>query len=274
MLLENKVVLITGASRGIGRATAIEAARQGADVAINSFRDAEAAAEVVVEIERLGRRAIAVDGDVALPESEQLEEADRRRGVGFDQLMLLEGEAPANGDVAYRVFNADGGEVEHWDGFRESPIPSPMGFPLDPQSPHVRSAGLDSRIWEERASGVEADAPVGPARGREARELIVSETGGNLRTIRDVLDALERRAAEKGVKKGGEAPELEGRICLCNGLMAAIGLGQQRPDGYEEAPLLTLGASLGDIGAAIQRHAESHGYSIVREFCGHGIGRK
>src|SRR4051812_991304 len=34
------------------------------------------------------------------------------------------------------------------------------------------------------------------------------------------------------------------------------------------------GASLGDIGAVIQQHAESHGYSIVREFCGHGIGRR
>ena len=34
------------------------------------------------------------------------------------------------------------------------------------------------------------------------------------------------------------------------------------------------GAHLGDIGAAIQRHAEEHGYSVVREFCGHGIGRK
>ena len=34
------------------------------------------------------------------------------------------------------------------------------------------------------------------------------------------------------------------------------------------------GARLGDIGAAIQRHAEGHGYSVVREFCGHGIGRK
>jgi len=34
------------------------------------------------------------------------------------------------------------------------------------------------------------------------------------------------------------------------------------------------GASLGDIGAAIQAHAEGLGYSIVREFCGHGIGRK
>jgi methionyl aminopeptidase len=33
------------------------------------------------------------------------------------------------------------------------------------------------------------------------------------------------------------------------------------------------GAHLGDIGAAIQRFAEGHGFSVVREFCGHGIGR-
>lgn len=69
MLLENKVVLITGASRGIGRATAIEAARQGADVAINTFRDDAVAAEVVAEVEALGRKAVVFDADVALPES-------------------------------------------------------------------------------------------------------------------------------------------------------------------------------------------------------------
>ena len=34
------------------------------------------------------------------------------------------------------------------------------------------------------------------------------------------------------------------------------------------------GAYLGDIGEVIQTHAEEHGFSIVREFCGHGIGRK
>lgn len=33
------------------------------------------------------------------------------------------------------------------------------------------------------------------------------------------------------------------------------------------------GACLGDIGAAIQKHAEGSGYSVVREYCGHGIGR-
>ena len=34
------------------------------------------------------------------------------------------------------------------------------------------------------------------------------------------------------------------------------------------------GATLGDVGFAIQQHAESHGYSVVREYCGHGIGRE
>ena len=37
---------------------------------------------------------------------------------------------------------------------------------------------------------------------------------------------------------------------------------------------IRAGAHLGDIGHAVQRHAESRGFSIVREFCGHGIGRR
>ena len=69
MLLENKVVLITGASRGIGRATAIEAARQGANVALNTYKDEAVAAEVVAKIKALGRKAIVVDADVAQPDS-------------------------------------------------------------------------------------------------------------------------------------------------------------------------------------------------------------
>jgi diaminopimelate epimerase len=38
--------------------------------------------------------------------------ADRRRGVGFDQLLMIGAAAPAEGDASYRIFNADGGEVE------------------------------------------------------------------------------------------------------------------------------------------------------------------
>ncbi|KND62264.1 L-rhamnose-1-dehydrogenase [Candidatus Burkholderia verschuerenii] len=72
MLLENKVVVVTGGSRGIGRAIALASAREGADVAINywgdndkSYNKGSAVETIIKEIEKLGRRAIAVEGNVA-----------------------------------------------------------------------------------------------------------------------------------------------------------------------------------------------------------------
>jgi L-rhamnose 1-dehydrogenase len=70
MLLKDKVVLVTGASAGIGRAVAIEAARQGADVAINHFDPADDAAnDTLSAIRAAGRKGIAVKGDVARADS-------------------------------------------------------------------------------------------------------------------------------------------------------------------------------------------------------------
>jgi 3-oxoacyl-[acyl-carrier protein] reductase len=67
--LTGKSALVTGGSRGIGRAIALRLATQGADVAF-SYRGNEAAAkEVVAAIEGLGRRAVAVQADAADPES-------------------------------------------------------------------------------------------------------------------------------------------------------------------------------------------------------------
>ena len=59
------IVLVTGASRGIGAAIASLAARRGFDVAVNYVRDRAAAERVAAEVEKTGRRAIAVQADVA-----------------------------------------------------------------------------------------------------------------------------------------------------------------------------------------------------------------
>ena len=60
----------------------------------------------------------------------------------------------------------------------------------------------------------------------------------------------------KYLDKGGDAADLVDRICLCNGLMAAIGLGQERGDGYVEAPLLTLGSSGAGVSEMLERYPD------------------
>lgn len=65
MHLKDKVALVTGASRGIGRAVALQYAQLGADVVVNYSGSQAAAEEVVKEIEGLGRKAIAVKADVS-----------------------------------------------------------------------------------------------------------------------------------------------------------------------------------------------------------------
>lgn len=61
----------------------------------------------------------------------------------------------------------------------------------------------------------------------------------------------------------GDAPPAARRLVRVAREAMWKGIGQVRP-----------GATLGDIGFAIERHAKKHGYSVVREYCGHGIGRE
>src|SRR5258707_2463828 len=64
---ENKTALVTGASRGIGRAIALRLASEGANVVVNYNANLEAARSVAGEIEALGRQASVVQADVAKP---------------------------------------------------------------------------------------------------------------------------------------------------------------------------------------------------------------
>lgn len=63
--LQGKVALVTGASRGIGRATALALASEGAAIVVNYASSSSAAAEVVTQIEENGGRAIAFKANVA-----------------------------------------------------------------------------------------------------------------------------------------------------------------------------------------------------------------
>ncbi|MFH0922567.1 MAG: 3-oxoacyl-ACP reductase family protein [Candidatus Micrarchaeota archaeon] len=65
MKLRGKVVLITGASRGMGKATALLFAKEGAKVVVNFVKSEEKANEVVDQIKKLGSDAIAVKADVS-----------------------------------------------------------------------------------------------------------------------------------------------------------------------------------------------------------------
>lgn len=64
-MLEGKTALVTGASRGIGRAIALALARAGATVGVNFSRDAEGAQQVAAAIRALGTEAVLLPADVA-----------------------------------------------------------------------------------------------------------------------------------------------------------------------------------------------------------------
>src|SRR4029077_17362334 len=67
--LTGKIALVTGAARGIGRAVALKLARGGGDVAANYYNSADEAETLCAEIRALGRRAVAIQGSVGVPDS-------------------------------------------------------------------------------------------------------------------------------------------------------------------------------------------------------------
>jgi enoyl-[acyl-carrier protein] reductase III len=84
----NKIALITGSGRGIGKTTALHFARLGADIVINYLRKQSAAEETAREIEALGRRALIVKADVGDPaDIDKLFETVEKEWGGLDFLI-------------------------------------------------------------------------------------------------------------------------------------------------------------------------------------------
>src|SRR5205807_619190 len=85
--LEGKIALITGGSRGIGAAIAKRLGAEGANVAITYTKGADAAAAVVKEIERGGRKAIAIQADAT--DADAVEAAVEKTVATFSRLDVL-----------------------------------------------------------------------------------------------------------------------------------------------------------------------------------------
>ncbi|KGA97690.1 enoyl-ACP reductase [Alkalihalobacillus alcalophilus ATCC 27647 = CGMCC 1.3604] len=85
--MEQKVALVTGSSRGIGKRIALRLAEQGYDIVINYARNKNAALETAAEIEQLGRKTLVVKANVGKPEKikEMFEEIDEH----FDRLDIF-----------------------------------------------------------------------------------------------------------------------------------------------------------------------------------------
>jgi 3-oxoacyl-[acyl-carrier protein] reductase len=95
--LDDKIALVTGGGRGIGRGIVLEFAREGADVAVNYRRDREAAEATARDVESLGRRAMVVQADVSDHEAVVRMVAETRSSFGRVDV------AVANSGVASRV---------------------------------------------------------------------------------------------------------------------------------------------------------------------------
>jgi 3-oxoacyl-[acyl-carrier protein] reductase len=103
--LDNKVALVTGASRGIGRAIALDLARRGARVVVNYHQNAKAAAEVVAAIQADGGEAIPMQADVG--DFEQAQELITTTLDTFGRIDILVNNAGTTRDQLLMLMRED-----------------------------------------------------------------------------------------------------------------------------------------------------------------------
>lgn len=131
------------------------------------------------------------------------------------------------------------------------PTASPTGFPF--KVLRLKNTIADQHTYEERERGCDL---------------------GYLRTAFQQADGTvgyrcPAEPPEHYVRKGGHLADTVGRRCLCNGLVATIGMGQIRKDGYEEPPIVTSGDDLLLIGALLANGATSYSAAdVIQLLCG------
>ena len=107
MQLKGRTALVTGASRGIGRAIALALANEGADVAVNFVSSEGPAKQVVEQIQKMGRRALLAQADVAdYPDTYRMAQDVLRE---FGHLDILVNNAGISSDKTFVKMDHGGG---------------------------------------------------------------------------------------------------------------------------------------------------------------------
>lgn len=110
MLLKDKVAVVTGSSRGIGAATAIKLAEEGANVVINYNSDEESAKDTAEKVRELGRKALVIQGNVA--EMDDAKNLIKSTIKEFDRIDILVNNAGITKDgLLLRMKEKDFGDV-------------------------------------------------------------------------------------------------------------------------------------------------------------------
>jgi len=182
--LQGKRAIITGGDSGIGRAVAIAFAREGADILIAYLDESEDAKEVAALIEKEGRKAVLVEGD--------LRSADHCRGVVDRAVRELGGVDILVNNAAHQATFADLGDIsdEEWRMTFEVNIHA-MFFLAKAAVPHMEPGGAIINT-----ASVNSDMP-------NPILLAYATTKG---AIQNFTGGLAQMLAEKGVRVNAVAP--------------------------------------------------------------------
>lgn len=176
-----------------------------------------------------------VAGAAGTPEALRDAQAQGARGVQVGTTFALSSDSGLTDDIRSALLaGISDGSLK----VRTDPLASPTGFPF--KVAQVAGTLADDGLYEER----ERLCDLGFLREPY------------LRPDEAVGYRCPAEPEHMYVRKSGEESATTGRKCICNGLTAAVGLGQTRKDGYAELPIVTLGADTTGAAMLLQRYPQ------------------
>jgi 3-oxoacyl-[acyl-carrier protein] reductase len=151
MDLSGKTAIVTGSAAGVGRSTAIELGRRGANVVVNYSRSEDDAKEVVAEIEAAGGRALLVRADVS--QDSEARSMVQQTVDEFGGLEVLVNNAATTAFVNFA--DLEGLSEDDWDRILAVNLKGPF-FVTRAAAPHLRASGSGAVVNVASVAGIRA----------------------------------------------------------------------------------------------------------------------